>query len=345
MSAQPVPGGHANPQVRAQTERLLNLLIALRSAPGWIDRGTLRDSIADYQGLDEKSFERKFSRDKALLRELGIEISTRDWEGEPEESAGEPAYGYRITDDDYALRDVMLTRSESVLLGIAAGALAGTTLAPEADRALNKLRGLGVELSPVQSPQIPGTRLDAGQFVPLMRALGSRTPVQFEYRKPGNPVQLRRLEPYALLNRGDSTYVMGRDIDRDGIRTFRLSRIVGSVKAMRSRAEGDYSIPTEFSAAQWFDPGDSSRSHATLLLEHGHGEPLRRAALSLEPVSHLGGTWDRIAIEFEDSESFVDYLLRFGPHLQVLGPDSLTRAYRAALEDTVSRLTELGEGS
>ncbi|MCQ9388841.1 WYL domain-containing protein [Brevibacterium sp. 50QC2O2] len=331
-------GSLGSPQVRRQTERLLNLLIALRSAAGWIDAASLREKIEDYRELDYEAFDRKFSRDKELLRGLGIEISVKSWE---DVESGAPAYGYRIDDDDYALRDIVLDRDEALALTVASDVLRGTELGPDAARALDKLRGLGLDLEPGHAEFPAGSGLREAAFAPLMRALGRREPVGFDYRKPGGEPQRRRLEPYALLNRGDSTYVVGQDIDRSAIRTFRLSRIIGTISAVQGRAAGDYAIPTEFRAADWFDPGGPAQETARLAVAPGAADPLRRRA-----SAHWTGPegWDHIEVPVDSGGDFIDYLLGFGPAVRVLAPETLRRDYLAALELTAQTLTRLAGG-
>ena len=55
----------------------------------------------------------------------------------------------------------------------------------------------------------------------------------------------RTLNPYALLPENGSWYVIGHDLDRDDIRTFRVSRIRGEIK-FATRRERDFRTPAEF---------------------------------------------------------------------------------------------------
>src|SRR5258706_908089 len=53
------------------------------------------------------------------------------------------------------------------------------------------------------------------------------------------------LNPYALLQDNGGWYVIGQDLDRAGIRTFRVSRIRGEIK-FATRRERDFRTPTDF---------------------------------------------------------------------------------------------------
>ena len=128
---------------RQQTERLMNLLIALRASRGWVSRKTLMSAIDGYSGLDEVAFDRKFSRDKELLRHMGITIATRA-EHDAYGDAGET--GYRISTADYAMDDVDLTPAEVAAVTVAAAFWAETELGESSAQALTKLRALGIDL-------------------------------------------------------------------------------------------------------------------------------------------------------------------------------------------------------
>src|SRR6478609_1004935 len=55
----------------------------------------------------------------------------------------------------------------------------------------------------------------------------------------------RTVNPYALLPDNGIWYVVGYDLDRDDIRTFRVSRIRGEIK-FATRRERDFRTPVEF---------------------------------------------------------------------------------------------------
>jgi proteasome accessory factor C len=55
----------------------------------------------------------------------------------------------------------------------------------------------------------------------------------------------RTLNPYALLPENGSWYVIGHDLDRDDIRTFRVSRIRSDIR-FATRRERDFRLPPEF---------------------------------------------------------------------------------------------------
>ena len=58
-----------------QAERLLNLVIALVNTTAPMTKEQVRASVAGYDdGASTEAFERRFERDKDILRDLGVQI-------------------------------------------------------------------------------------------------------------------------------------------------------------------------------------------------------------------------------------------------------------------------------
>ncbi len=66
-------------------------------------------------------------------------------------------------------------------------------------------------------------------LLPLMRAVRDRKVVRFSYRKPGADESTRRVDPWSLHAEDGRWYLTGWDHERTSARTFRVSRIEGSV--------------------------------------------------------------------------------------------------------------------
>ena len=99
-----------------RTERLLNLVIALRATRRGMRRDDLRRAVPQYAASpNEAAFERMFERDKEDLREIGVPIVTvaSDVLVDAEDA-------YRIDAGAYELPPVTLTPAEVAVLGLAA---------------------------------------------------------------------------------------------------------------------------------------------------------------------------------------------------------------------------------
>ncbi|WP_236863380.1 helix-turn-helix transcriptional regulator [Brevibacterium daeguense] len=329
----------AEKKVREQTERILNLLIALRATAGWTDRDTLKSCIDEYAGLSDSAFDRAFSRDKSLLRTMGIEISTTSWK---DAHTGANGYGYRITQDDYALPEIDLTPEEAAVLSVASRFWQDSALGIHTGRALNKLRGLGIDLHASAEDGAPEAPFDTESFSVALSAVNARRAVEFDYRKPGGPVSHRRLEPYTLLTRGDRVYLIGRDIDKDDIRTFRLARVEGRISPVRRRKDGDYEIPDDFRVSDWFRPDRASGpAHtARVRVRPGRADPVRRIGT---PVGAEDG-WDVLEISCEDPEELAASLLGYGAAVRPAAPPELVAAHEEMLRRTRDALAQVLDG-
>lgn len=344
--------------MRRQTERLLNLLIALRAARGWTDRDDLRRSIADYTDLDDAAFDRQFSRDKAALEAMGIAISTTSWDDPFTDGTG---YGYRIDDAGYALTQIDFTPAEAAVVSVTQSLLADTALESDARSALNKLRGLGegfdADSGTADAPFAMVPAHVAGTvFAGLLRAVEARRAIAFDYRRPGAQTSRRTLEPYALLTRGDRSYVVGRDVDRDAVRTFRLTRIQGRILSAPRRRDGDYDVPEGFDAAahtnldgalaQHDDDPVSTTVDVVLTVAPGRAVPLREAAHDPAPTvpaeaPAIPAGWDVLGLRTVDQAAFAERLLEYSPSVLVLAPESLAQHHIACLTRTAESLDAL----
>ena len=88
--------------------------------------------------------------------------------------------------------------------------------------AIAKLRAAGVEPDTSQLASLePSVQVTEAAFEPLWNAVLDRTRMTFTYRTG----QVRTLEPWGLTASKGRWYVIGRDVDRDATRMFKLSRI------------------------------------------------------------------------------------------------------------------------
>jgi predicted DNA-binding transcriptional regulator YafY len=220
-------------------ERLINLIAALLEAPRPIPVDEIRTKIAGYEQDEFETFRRAFERDKEALRAMGIPIElVRD-------PLTDQAEGYIIRKESYYLPQLDLEPDELAALRLAADAVLGA--GEEASSGLLKL-SVDQPLDPLAGPKIVwGADVAAEQpLVPeLYAALSNRRPVAFGYATAaGGEAERRQLEPYSLLHRRGQWYVTGRDLDRDALRSFKLSRMSAPVEQL----EGSYEIPSSFDA-------------------------------------------------------------------------------------------------
>ncbi len=90
-----------------------------------------------------------------------------------------------------------------------------------------------------------------GRLGKLEGAISKQRTVKFRYWSIyRDEEEERTLNPYALLPENGSWYVIGHDLDRDDIRTFRVSRIRSDIR-FATRRERDFRLPAEFDVEQY----------------------------------------------------------------------------------------------
>lgn len=302
-------------------ERLINLIAALLEAPRPIPVDEIRTKIAGYDQEEFEAFRRAFERDKESLRAMGIPIElVRD-------PLTDQAEGYIIRKESYYLPQLDLEPDELAALRLAADAVLGA-----GDEAASGLLKLSVDqpLDPLAGPKIVwGADIAAEQpLVPeLYAALLVRRPVAFGYEAvAGEGAARRKLEPYALLHRRGQWYVVGRDLDREALRSFKLSRMRGPVETL----DGSYEIPASFDAAaqlgdEAWERGPDQPAAVTVRFSPA----LRWWAeqnLSDWPASAgPDGTLD-VQLEVGRVEALVSWIIERGSDVEIVAPESARAA-------------------
>jgi predicted DNA-binding transcriptional regulator YafY len=167
---------------------------------------------------------------------------------------------YRYTQPVNAFPTVHMTEGELLALLVAQRALQqyrGTPFHRQLEIAFEKLAG-GLrdrisfspadELRAVSFKNIGLGKTDLAGFNALSAAVLRQEEVSFDYRKPGDAKKsLRRVRPYHLANRENSWYLIGFDLERQGLRTFALPRIAGVVVSKQQ-----FERPADFSPEKFF---------------------------------------------------------------------------------------------
>jgi len=233
--------------------RQLSLVAFLMAERRPITAREVKSNVEGYSEMSDEAFARRFYSDRAELLSLGVALqSQRD------EFTGEELYTLRS--EQYFLPQLELENEELAALQTALYLLEGKFAYAEPLRlALQNLAlgrpgfadarsdtALRVEvLDPDYSPEMPG------RLAKLEGAISKQRTVKFEYWSISRDHESERtLNPYALLPDNGIWYVVGYDLDREDIRTFRVSRIRGDIK-FATRRERDFRIPTDFDIEQF----------------------------------------------------------------------------------------------
>ena len=314
---------------RTRTERLVNLVICLLSTRRFLTAAQIAATVPGYEHdpddpRDHDAFQRKFERDKAELRELGVPLET----GTASIFDTEP--GYRIAPREYALPDIPLEPDEAAAVGIAARLWQHAGLAAAASSGLAKLRAAGVEVDPQATLGVEPVVTVDPSFGPLTGAARNRRAVTFSYRVPEvDDAMTRRLEPWGVVCWRGRWYVVGHDRD-----CFRLSRIVGNVRAIGH--ERAFTPPADVDlishVARWSGPV-AHQGRAIVTVRAGRAAGLRRWALDTTP----GPDFDRLTVPYSDVDRLASTLVGYGADVRVEAPPELREAVIQRLKEVVAR--------
>ncbi|MEE9394145.1 MAG: WYL domain-containing protein [Planctomycetota bacterium] len=333
----------------SKTERLLNLISFMLRSRRPIPFSKIAGHVVGYDDearLD--SIEKRFDRDKAELRNMGIPVEYIDG-GSPEAS------GYIIPLDRFFLGEIKLDTVDAVILSMAgrSGAVAmSSPIMKEAfASALRKLAVDAPEIGEVPAERASLLQVSSGHakvaelLQTICAAVYSRRTIRFSYRgRQDTDPQKRRVDPYGLgIDRGE-WYLVGFDHDREGTRMFRLSRVVGAVALTgASDASFEFEVPKGFRIEdhlfrEAWDFGDVDPTEVKIRVP-------RDLALQLRHQSRLHFKFvdasedddeaqsSTLVLSAKAPEKMADWLLSLGPDVEILEPKSI----RKVMKDHVAR--------
>ena len=228
--------------------RQLSLVAFLMAERRPLTARDVKGNVEGYSEMSDEAFARRFYSDRAELTGLGVPLhSQRD------EFTGEELYTLRS--ENYFLDRLDLKDDELAALQTALFYLDGKFAYAEPLRLALQNLALG-------RPGFPEARTDtaervrvsapdyspelAGRLSKLESAISKQRTIKFAYWSPQrDKVTERTLNPYALRLDEGIWYVVGQDLDRAAVRTFRVSRIRSDIR-FATRRERDFRLPPEF---------------------------------------------------------------------------------------------------
>jgi proteasome accessory factor BC len=228
--------------------RQLSLVAFLMAERRPLTARDVKGNVEGYSEMSDEAFARRFYSDRAELTALGVPLdSQRD------EFTGEELYTLRS--ENYFLDRLDLDDDELAALQTALYYLEGKFAYAEPLRLALQNLALGrpgftepatdtaerVRVSaPDYSPEL------AGRLSKLESAISKQRTIKFSYWSPQrDKVSDRTVNPLALRLDEGVWYVVGQDLDRRAIRTFRVSRIRSDIR-FATRRERDFRLPEDF---------------------------------------------------------------------------------------------------
>ena len=300
--------------VDKKAERLINLTIALLAANRYLKKSEIFKSVEGYSGSAD-SMDRMFERDKNELRSLGIDISVGDidplFDDEP---------GYRIFKDSYGFQLKELEPADVALLSVAAKLWNDSVLGADAQSSLIKLESLGLtetqDSTLTFSYRYENPTLNLGK---IEEAILSTKSIKFNYR---DSELVREVEPYRIALWRGFWYVIGKDVDKNDVRIFKVSRISGEVSITKK----DFKMPEEFNVIEQLPSGENYE--VILKVANDKAVVLR----NLGEIIGSEGDEDLVRIYFSDPSEALKELLRHGDSVTIESPKDLKDSYRKTLE-------------
>ena len=359
-------------------QRWVDLLAALLIRQRHATFDELARDVSDYDLTNDKreSVLRTFERDKDELRRFGVPIETvKDSDGEAigyrlerkafylpylmvasHERSGAPR---KVPYDGYRSLETLAFEPDELDAIIEAAArvraLGDPVLAAETDAAIRKLAldlPLGAvlddavadaalyEMAPMRMAIVSPRRVpDRTVFERVSDALGRRKRVEFDYLSMERGERARRsVEPYGLFFVSSHWYLAGRDVESDGLRNFRLSRVTNVVVNTKKAQSPDYDVPESFSlrahaeSRESWEIGDGDAATAVVEFIATTGATLAALALGA-PVD---GSPVRRRFNVRRQDAFARWLLSFGGDARPLEPPEIVAEYERVAAATLA---------
>jgi len=316
------PSGAAKVPVE---DRLFSLVLALVATETGLLKSEILSTVRGYAERydaagQNANLERQFERDKDEIRDLGIPLETVE---SPDRPGDNQSLRYRIPKGQYELPEtVRFSPDELALLGLAAEVWREASVSADSQRALTKLRSLGIEPRDPVIGYAPRLRVRDAAFEPLRQALDRRQTVRFRYFKPGErEPRLRTVDPLAVVLHEGRWHLHARDRAVDEPRTFLLSRIVGDVEPV---AGASFDAPPPGIQDRVISELDALRlaNVADLAVTAGSDAEVRLGKRAVEGDEDAGV----IRLHYTDEAVLADELAAYGPEVRVLAPVSLREA-------------------
>src|SRR5207245_927070 len=224
---------------------------------------------------------------------------------------------------------------------------------------------------------------DLGLAVPglprAFEAVAERRTISFDYRGRSG-AQTRTLDPYGLVHRKGTWYLVGRDHDRGENRSFRLDRVIGELRFRNKGGPGaDFDAPEGFRPQEALEvPPFVGRPEAPLKAPDKPEAPLKapdkpeaplkapdkpETAPAVDALVRFDAStawwierthpWLRLTwgtggdasarVPVSDNAGFVSWLLSLGEGVELVEPEALRGEVLARLEEICARVPPGGE--
>jgi proteasome accessory factor BC len=344
------------------TERIVSLLWVLLANGR---RGVTRDYLSRFvdgyaEAPSAQAFEKMFTRDKDVLKDIGVPLESFTVQDEPGYESSEPTgdIRYRIDSGRMYLPQIRFTNEERLALVRAESAWSGSEVGQAVVRALGRVDAGEdwLEATSRSDREAFGARLAGADryLTELADAVRDQAVVTFAYRtvNADHPAP-RIVRCWALTNPTGVWYLVGWDLDRGEQRTFRLTRIESDPRRVEDGADRRTAEapkrPADFDVRAVHDLISGERRPATTVLRLATGRAVQ-LRLGAEPVDTPGSPdpaapagipapegWDDVRITYTRPAEVAGNIASAGPLARVPDPgDPLHAAVVDLLEGALA---------
>lgn len=311
------------------------------------------DDLPWYSGTDPNteqkraiaSLRRRFQRDKDELRDMGALIEAVEDPDSPkhlrfrlapqclltDQLAIEPEEMMLLDAMARAFGDVSGTETQRLLLTAIAKIKAGSEGASYVSQVS----------APVLKRNIASSSSEMKNFDVCFIAHTQCLPIRFSYQGAGDvKARERNIEPWTIVKRGTAVYVVGRDRDLGEIRVFKVGRMRGKVRVMKSAEP--FKVPKGFRAEDHFSSapltasgGKGTLRNVVIHFDADVGFIIANDFKGVHPIVERRDGSVTLSIATAHPAELFRYLADFAGHFEVRSPKELVHDFKARVEETL----------
>ncbi|GAA1121094.1 helix-turn-helix transcriptional regulator [Citricoccus alkalitolerans] len=308
------------------TERIVSLLwVLLASGRRGVTREYLLASVDAYAlSPSAAAFEKMFTRDKEILKGIGVPLESFTVQDESGFESSEPGgeTRYRIDEDRMYLPAVPFTNGERLALMRAESAWAGSEIGHAVVRALGRVdAGEGwFEARSGSDHEAFGVRLAGADryLTELGDMVRDQSVMRFSYRTVNaERAEDRTVRAWALTNPTGVWYLVGWDLDRQEQRTFRLTRFESEPRLAAAGSGPDRAPfrPVDFDVQAVHNVVSGQRQPASTVLHLATGRAvhLRIGAEPTDNPTTVPAGWDEVRVTYTRPAELAGSIAAAGP--------------------------------
>ncbi|NUL45065.1 WYL domain-containing protein [Cellulosimicrobium funkei] len=319
------------------TERIVSLLwVLLASGRRGVTREYLITSVDAYAlSPSAAAFEKMFTRDKEVLKGIGVPLESFTVQDESGFESSDPGgeTRYRIDEDRMYLPAIPFTNGERLALMRAESAWAGSETGHAVVRALGRVDS-GEDWYQARSGsdhEAFGVRLAGADryLTELGDMVRDQSVVRFTYRTVNaERAEDRTVRAWALTNPTGVWYLVGWDLDRQEQRTFRLTRFESAPRVVEVGSDRAPRRPVDFDVQAVHDVVSGQRQSASTVLHLATGRAVH-LRIGAEPTDRSATApegWDEVRVTYTRPAELAGSIAAAGPLARVPDVEDPLRA-------------------